>query len=769
MRSWIPLLWLGVVACGAEDQELYWGWPTLDDRIQSVILALRSDRAPIGDTERTLLKARAVTEARTGKVSLRFDEEPDLRLHLLAYELDLASMGLVPGRLPRPEGEANPRPLPRPVELHRHVGDGTWIPEDVLDAELSEVRLPAPDPFACLEAGGCALSGDEVCRRPCGPPASPRPPEAPTPPAAPSIDGLGCGEATNTITLADRTLGVCAAPMAAFACGVAEIHPPDLPACVPVGPACPARWAAPPSGGSVLYVDDDAPAGGDGTAATPYSTINEAIAAATDGTTVLVARGRYTEELVITQAITLLGACAADTVLAVAGGVGLFVRGAVEVVGLRVEGGAPGILLGEPTAELSLSEVVIQGGDVGLQIPLGRVIAEALLVRGTNLDGIAVSAGARLELRSSYIEETGGPALSVVTGAQLIADQLVVRRPRRSSDRGGEGLTLYASGTAQLSRSYLEGTQSVALWVQGASTSLALSDVILRDPEGPLGSGLVVGDGARVTGGRLRIERAPVEALAISGGAQVELEDLTVVGTGFGDTRIPPPLAGTSNDAHLRLTRVTLRDSQGHGLAVDGASAEVSDLIIDRVAGAPGNYGVIVNSGMLQVERGVLSNVGSTALYLTGTEPVVFVDDLLVTDAGLSAVFLSGFGDRLVGARLDLGPTGGSTFVATGGTSVEVEDLRVHGAKESSGRRAGALVLKDESGALIDRFVVEDCLVSGLDVGNTRDSSRAKRLKNGLVRRNVAGMVWRADAEQVPAILDNVSFADNELLLGNSE
>ena len=79
MRSWIPLLWLGVVACGAEDQELYWGWPTLDDRIQSVILALRSDRAPIGDTERTLLEARAVTEARTGKVSLRFDEEPDLR------------------------------------------------------------------------------------------------------------------------------------------------------------------------------------------------------------------------------------------------------------------------------------------------------------------------------------------------------------------------------------------------------------------------------------------------------------------------------------------------------------------------------------------------------------------------------------------------------------------------------------------------------------------------------------------------------------------
>ena len=242
-----------------------------------------------------------------------------------------------------------------------------------------------------------------------------------------------------------------------------------------------------------------------------------------------------------------------------------------------------------------------------------------------------------------------------------------------------------------------------------------------------------------------------------------------MVGTGAGDANIPPPLAGSSSGAHLQLTRASLRESRGHGLAVDLASAEVSDLLVERVSTADANYGVIVNGGVLNGRRWVLRDVGSTAVYLTGTEPAVFLDDLLVSDSGLSAVYLAGFGDRLVGARMDLGPSGASTFVATGGTSVEVEDLRVHRSQESSGRRAGALVFKDESGALVDRFVVEDCLVAGLDVGNTLDSSRAKRLRNGLIRRNVAGMVWRADAQQVPTILDNVSFVDNERLLGNSE
>lgn len=734
-----------------------------------MILALRSDRPAIGETERTILEARTVTEARTSKLSLRFEEQPELRLHVLAYDLDLASMGLPGGRLPRPEGEANPRPLPTPTELYRHVGDGAWTTEALLDPELAEVRLPAPDPFACLESGGCAMAGDQVCRRPCGAPPAPTPPEPPAAAAPPSIDGLGCGGATSTITLAHRTLGVCDPPTVPPVCGVAEVHPPDLLVCVPVGPACPSRWVAPPPNTAALYVDDDAPAGGDGSLGAPYSTIGAAVAVAGEGTAVLIARGRYVEEVVLTPTLTLLGACAADTVLAPPGGVGLFVRGHAAVSGLRIEGGAPGILLGEPNAELSLSEVVIQGGEVGLQLPLGRVVAEALLVRGTGLDGIAVSAGAELELRSSYIEDTGGPALSVVTGAQLMADQVVVRRPRRSASRGGEGLALYASGTGQLRRSYLEGTGSIALGVQGASTSLSLSDVILRDPAGPLGAGLVVADGAQVSGARLRIERSPAQAVAVSAGGRVALEDLTVVGTGLGDPNVPPPLVGSSSGAHLQLSRVALRDSKGHGLAIDLGSAEVSDLTADRVALAEANYGTIVNGGQLNGRRWVLRDVGTTGLYLTGTEPQVFLDDLLVSDANLSAVYLSGFGDRLVGARFDLGPSGGSTFVATGGTSVEVEDLRIHGARETSGRRAGALVLKDESGALIDRFVVEDCLVAGLDVANTQDSSRAKRLKNGLIRRNVAGMVWRAEPEQVTTILDDVSFVDNERLLGNSD
>lgn len=91
-----------------------------------------------------------------------------------------------------------------------------------------------------------------------------------------------------------------------------------------------------------IYVDASAAAGGNGSSAFPYQTINDGIAAVNAGGTVHVAAGTYPETLYITKALTLSGAGAGSTIITASGDASGPYSAAsligVDVNGLTLEG-----------------------------------------------------------------------------------------------------------------------------------------------------------------------------------------------------------------------------------------------------------------------------------------------------------------------------------------------------------------------------------------------------------------------------------------------
>ncbi|NIS34721.1 MAG: hypothetical protein GWN73_30450, partial [Actinobacteria bacterium] len=82
-----------------------------------------------------------------------------------------------------------------------------------------------------------------------------------------------------------------------------------------VGDPCPAGdFPTALPAGPVRYVRPGA-TGGDGTMASPFGTVADALAGAPDGVVIALARGTHAEAVSIAANATLVGACAAETTI----------------------------------------------------------------------------------------------------------------------------------------------------------------------------------------------------------------------------------------------------------------------------------------------------------------------------------------------------------------------------------------------------------------------------------------------------------------------
>jgi hypothetical protein len=265
---------------------------------------------------------------------------------------------------------------------------------------------------------------------------------------------------------------------------------------------------AAPARAATLYVDDDAPAGGDGSRARPFADLQAAIDAAADGDDILVAGGTYAPIAVNMKEVRLRGGYGAD-----------FAATSADTPSRIVGTPAGPVVTLFETGDSVVDGFVIRGGQ-----------------RGISIDADYLSTTNRPDIRNNVIEENGSAAMvgggifaihcnASITGntirdnigdrgagiaagcASIRIEDNVVENNVAHGDHGG-GIYLYGE-MLEVRRNVIRNNEVgvIATYGWGAgllvygegSVAVSEGNVFTENHAMSLGSGAFVDDGASVT------------------------------------------------------------------------------------------------------------------------------------------------------------------------------------------------------------------------------------------------------------------------------
>jgi hypothetical protein len=457
----------------------------------------------------------------------------------------------------------------------------------------------------------------------------------------------------------------------AAACPEGEAHFPGEPGCAPVGSPCPPGDFAEglPADGTVRYVLAGA-SGGDGSRASPFGRIADALSTAAAGTTIAVGKGSYDEVVSLRPGVTVRGACAAETRLAATGAdprtavVNVSVGGAAIVDLTIADSPRIGVLVQGAGAELGLDGVVVTGMEaLGVEARDGaRLVADSVAVRATRSrpdglrgSGLRVHEGASAEVSRALFEGNHEATLSVAgEGTRLTIGDAVVRDTGSLPDgRFGRGLEVVSGASAEVSRALFEGNRDAALLALGAGTSLSLTGVVVRDtesrPDGLRGRGLELYEGASAEVIRALFDRNRDIALYAEGvGTSLMLADAVVR-----DTRSRPDmLFGRGLDlqegASAEVSRTIFEGNREVVLVASdvGTTLTLVDTVVGDTASRPDGLfgrGLQVNPGAeVTVSRVLFERNRDVAALAAGEGTSLTLSDVVVRDTASTPEGLGG-------------------------------------------------------------------------------------------------------------------------------
>ncbi len=488
---------------------------------------------------------------------------------------------------------------------------------------------------------------------------------------------------------------------------------------------------------NVLYVLEGA-SGGDGTRALPFATLPEALAVATEGTTIALGPGRYdtgqgaerragvyeTLSNILIDGLHIRGTSVARTTLYSArpapppmgGDVGMLTVRArdVEVRDLRFESPHPAVdAIG---GSIVVSRVVLDGTFLGLFGSEGcTAVFEDVIARNTTGGVLAGSVtGGSVTLRRAVLEGTGGLGVVTVEAASsLVMEDVSVRGYATS-------VAALAGGVADVSRLASEATQqSVAAegagsrvavrWLAlvgdtAASThdggTMQLEDVVARGSEGAFPF-VFAGSGAPVTMDRCLIFGS---GCSVSEGL-VEAQDIVCVNAeGIG--------MASQRGGRTVVARADLSVGYGGLQTSTEGVVEATDIRIHDLGTQPIAYAIGADSGSITLERGDISR-RTRGVDATNGSLVTLTDvsmhDILVTVADYGATGIDAReGATVSGSRIVIDGVEGRGVVASSSGALDLADVVLRDLSGAPGRSSGIVVADDAAPSAFSRIEIGD-------------------------------------------------------------
>jgi hypothetical protein len=538
-------------------------------------------------------------------------------------------------------------------------------------------------------------------------------------------------------------------------CAVGEAHFPGESGCVPVGDACPAGDFSEglPTDGSVVYVREGA-VSGDGTRALPFGSLSDvSFGTLASGTTVALARGTYEGVLPLRAGVSVVGACAAETIIT---GLSAPVPAVVTVS----SGGEPAVLRNLSIADspqsgvevagagraLSLEGVVVRGATrVGLIVEDGaEVTVTDVVVRDTRPEagrfgrGVNVQSGGSVTLNRVVLEGNSEIALYASdSDSRVTAADAVFRDTRQAgADPSGRGLLIQLGATARLERVLVAGNHDLGLIAAGATTRIELDQVVVRGTEpasdGLKGGGIVAFEGATIEGSSVLVEdNHDVGVDCVGEGTSVSLSDLVVRDT---QPRVRDDISGrgviVELGAALVGARVVVARSHEIGIQVDGesSSATLADTVIRETlpiaADATFGMGLMVREGARAEGARVLVEESRVAgIIVDGASTIAVLEDVAVRDVESDEARAEfGRGINLQDGTLDASRVlvertrEAAIFVAGEGAHAMLSDIAVRDTRSQplDDRGGAGLQTQDGGRATVSRAVIERSLGVGV-------------------------------------------------------
>ncbi|MGF1466603.1 MAG: hypothetical protein ACFCGT_10750 [Sandaracinaceae bacterium] len=575
--------------------------------------------------------------------------------------------------------------------------------------------------------------------------------------------------------------------------------------CRPLGRACregPFADASDLDSEHLLHVDASAGAGGDGNVGSPFVTLAEAFDAATEGTTVLLAAGRYVVDRLWPSGVSVRGRCAARTSLAAPVDVGertAVVESPAGRAGFRLEdvtiGPAPirGVELRGAGAAIGLEALRIAGTTAhGLLVQEGpEVSARDLVIEdtaslpdGTRGRGIVVWEGGRITLERGLVRRTREVGVLVVGESSLARfTDVVVRETRSLEDgSGGAGLSIQEGAVFHLERGLVQANRDLGVGVREASATL--TDVVVLDTEAldgdPWGGwGIYAYRGASLVLQRGLVKSNRTLGVAIFGaGTTATIADLAVLDTA---ARESDASGGRGISAQLgstvTLERAVVRRNQEIAVFVhgEGTSTTLSDVAILDTEARPsdgfGGRGLEVSAGAaLTLERGLLRGNRDIGIFVASAGTSATLTDVAVLDtraqersgAGGSGIGILRGAELTLERGLVLGNRAFGIRVADIGTSASLTDVavvetRARDSDDARGTNVGAYL---ESEVRLERFVLAEAGLCGVQIAG----GSLVRLTDGYVRGQPIAICLQTPDYPRELLRDNVIYVDNGMV-----
>lgn len=572
------------------------------------------------------------------------------------------------------------------------------------------------------------------------------------------------------------------------------------PTCARIGSACATDgWPTGlPVGRPVVFVDDAAAAGGDGsTHATAFRTITEAVAIAPDGAVIAIATGSYDEDLVLSRGLLLFGACVSGTRLtssrATDADVGALELGAsCGARNLAIESAERNGIVVRGDA-VTLDDVLVHGARIdGIWAPTGSVTARSIIVRdmrpsstGMFGRGAEANGGVHFLLSRAVIEggaDVGAFASSASTWLEL--EDIAIAGVRSDSHGMYGGATVaQTGGRLTLLRAALEGNQNVGVRCDAATTEL--TDVVVRDtairPDGSEGRGIEANFGATLHLTRVLVERNhDVGVLVGQPGTHVDANALVVRDTTTATDALSGTGVGIQGGATGTLSGVVIEASREVGLFVDGVGGDVriADLVVrgtDSLPDQTGGYGIQTQAGAhLVLERALLDGNRQVGLFAVHDGHVdatdVVVRGTLADRSGLfgMGVYAQDASSSLVltRARIERSLVAGVCALrdaSVHGTDVVVSGVSAGCIDAACTTTGGGFGIAGHYGGTLslDRFVVETTDLCGAVVGPPGAAGPSSvDLSEGRIASSPIGACVQADGYDSARLRDRVRYVD---------